>query len=524
MRTGFIAVAASSSGGPGTPGVVFGFSYGILAYEDIPLTWSPPISDGGSPITNYQVQQSTDGGSVWVDSTVYSATPEEPFRSISSVVAGTEYVFRVRAQNSIGFGPYSGATTAVIAPGAPTISAQSASETTVTPTVTTDSATTQTFSTATTVTFLSSNTWTNPYPSGATTGIATVTGTTNVGSLDYVYGTTNGGPYGLSSASGSLTGLARNTTYYAKARATNTSRSASLSATVNAVGVSTVVTFEYGTSTGSYPNSVTAAESPVTGYAGTAVSASLSSLAAGTYYIRVKAVNSIGTTYSSEFTVAVSDKSALGVQRSFTPPAVTSIQDCIVVGGGGGAAFTNSSGAGGGGVTKSSSVSVGSSVVVTIGGGGAMDGGGYDEFLGFPNATGGTASTLVASSTLTAGGGGLATFDGSNYRGGSSGNGNLGGSGGSNTGGGGGGAGGTGANGNTSSPTQAGNGGVGVDGYGGGGGGTNAGSFDGQGSPRGDGPANTGRGAAGSRFLELAPDDPGFYGGSGYAQFKYWGP
>jgi hypothetical protein len=321
--------------------------------------------------------------------------------------------------------------------------------------------------------------------------------------------------------------------------------SAVLNATVTATGnrAITSVEFQYSTSaTFASGNSawIAAATNTVInqGTTGTARTLNATGLSNGTpYYVRFRVTNSSGFVTTSGigggFTTYSLRTETFTGSRTWTNPvtssgssglAITSIQDCIVVGGGGGARFLNPSGAGGGGVTKSSSVSVGSSVVVTIGGGGAMDGAGYDEIFGFPQATSGTSSTLVASSTLTAGGGELATFDGNNYRAGSSGNGNLGGSGGSNTGGGGGGAGGTGADGNVSSPIQAGNGGAGVDGYGGGGGGTNAGSFIGQGSPRGDGPANTGRGAAGDRNFELAPTDSGFYGGSGYAQFKYWGP
>jgi hypothetical protein len=255
-----------------------------------------------------------------------------------------------------------------------------------------------------------------------------------------------------------------------------------------------------------------------------------------TYYVRFRATNSSGFVTTSaiggSFTTYKKRTETFTGSRTWTNPrtssgssglAITSIQDCIVVGGGGGSEFVLQSGAGGGAVTKSSSVSVGSSVVVTIGGGGAMDGGGYDEFFGFPIATSGSASTLVASSTLTAGGGTKPIFvsDGV-QRGGTSGNGNLGGFESYDDGGGGGGAGGAGTDGQGSNPRQAGSGGVGVDGFGGGGGGVSAGGFA-HGSPTGDGPANTGRGAAGSGFINPTSAD-GFYGGSGYAQFKYWGP
>jgi hypothetical protein len=76
--------------------------------------------------------------------------------------------------------------------------------------------------------------------------------------------------------------------------------SASISASVNPKGGSTVVTIEYGT-TSSYGNSIICAESPLTGNNPLSVSGSLTGLNAYTlYHWRVKAVNSVGTVYSSD--------------------------------------------------------------------------------------------------------------------------------------------------------------------------------------------------------------------------------
>ncbi|MBI5655915.1 MAG: hypothetical protein HZC44_03430 [Geobacter sp.] len=84
---------------------------------------------------------------------------------------------------------------------------------------------------------------------------------------------------------------------------------ATLNGTVNPNGYSTVVTFDYGTST-SYGSSATASQSPLTGSTATAVSAAVSGLTCGTtYHFRAKGVNSGGTTYGSDAT--------------FTPPCNT---------------------------------------------------------------------------------------------------------------------------------------------------------------------------------------------------------
>ena len=83
---------------------------------------------------------------------------------------------------------------------------------------------------------------------------------------------------------------------------------ATLNGSVTANNATTTVTFEYGTTT-SYGTSVNASPASVTGASATAVTAALTGLANNTtYYFRVKAVNSVGTTY--------------GAQQSFTTSTV----------------------------------------------------------------------------------------------------------------------------------------------------------------------------------------------------------
>ena len=77
---------------------------------------------------------------------------------------------------------------------------------------------------------------------------------------------------------------------------------ATLEGEVNANYLSTVVTFEYGTTT-NYGISVTAIISPVTGNVNTADSVILTGLVPGTtYHFRIKAVNELGTTYGEDKT------------------------------------------------------------------------------------------------------------------------------------------------------------------------------------------------------------------------------
>ncbi|MFN8299995.1 MAG: T9SS type A sorting domain-containing protein [Chitinophagales bacterium] len=81
-----------------------------------------------------------------------------------------------------------------------------------------------------------------------------------------------------------------------------TSATATLNGTVNANNASSTVSFEYGLTT-SYGTTVAGTPSPVTGNTTTAVSASISGLAANTtYHFRVKATNTNGTSNGNDLT------------------------------------------------------------------------------------------------------------------------------------------------------------------------------------------------------------------------------
>ncbi|HWB68336.1 MAG TPA: fibronectin type III domain-containing protein, partial [Mycobacteriales bacterium] len=93
---------------------------GTAGHGEVSLSWSAPASDGGSPITGYVVQDSTDGGAHWTS----VATAAGTSTTVTGLVAGTAYVFRVAAVNAAGTGPFSAASAPVtptaVAPGAPT--------------------------------------------------------------------------------------------------------------------------------------------------------------------------------------------------------------------------------------------------------------------------------------------------------------------------------------------------------------------------------------------------------------------
>lgn len=95
-----------------------------------------------------------------------------------------------------------------------------------------------------------------------------------------------------------------------------TNSGATLNATVNANNASTTVTFEYGTTT-SYGSTINGTPNTVTGATATSITAALTGLAANTTYnFRVKAVNSVGTTYGNNLTFTTTN-------TTITVPTVT---------------------------------------------------------------------------------------------------------------------------------------------------------------------------------------------------------
>ncbi|KAM6178878.1 fibronectin type-III domain-containing protein 3A [Rhynchocyon petersi] len=83
--------------------------------KEIQLRWGPPQVDGGSPISCYSVEMSP----------VEKEEPREVYQgsevecTVSSLLPGKTYNFRLRAANKIGFGPFSEKCEITTAPGPP---------------------------------------------------------------------------------------------------------------------------------------------------------------------------------------------------------------------------------------------------------------------------------------------------------------------------------------------------------------------------------------------------------------------
>lgn len=85
----------------------------------VQLAWAAPSSNGGSAITDYIVQFSSNSGSSWT--TFNDGTSTTPAATVTGLVNGTPYLFRVAAVSGGGQGAYviSGATTPFTVPGTP---------------------------------------------------------------------------------------------------------------------------------------------------------------------------------------------------------------------------------------------------------------------------------------------------------------------------------------------------------------------------------------------------------------------
>ena len=88
---------------PGTPGVP---SITKVDASFINIKWLPPTTDGGSPITEYVIEQKDMTSSVWTKAN--TDHEQGTASSVSNLTTGEEYEFRVAAVNKAGQGGFSG--------------------------------------------------------------------------------------------------------------------------------------------------------------------------------------------------------------------------------------------------------------------------------------------------------------------------------------------------------------------------------------------------------------------------------
>jgi len=88
---------------PGAPTSVTVTDPGTDGYAAV--SWTAPASNGGSAITDYVIQYSSNSGSSWT--TFSDGTSTSTSATVTGLTIGTAYVFRVAAVNVVGTGSYS---------------------------------------------------------------------------------------------------------------------------------------------------------------------------------------------------------------------------------------------------------------------------------------------------------------------------------------------------------------------------------------------------------------------------------
>ena len=109
------AALARPAGTPGAPASLTA----TPGDKEVVLGWSPPVDDGGAPVTSYEFRYAAEAA-------VPARTPWRPAgltleRTVTGLSNGQQYAFEVRARNRVGEGDARGATATPLGrPGAPT--------------------------------------------------------------------------------------------------------------------------------------------------------------------------------------------------------------------------------------------------------------------------------------------------------------------------------------------------------------------------------------------------------------------
>ena len=112
-----VADLDTGSSSPTAPSQPTGLTATSISSSQINLSWTAPANNGGSAITGYKIEQSTNAGSTWSTLVANTASSSTTY-SNTGLASSTLYSYRVSAINSVGTSPVSNtisATTGTIA-------------------------------------------------------------------------------------------------------------------------------------------------------------------------------------------------------------------------------------------------------------------------------------------------------------------------------------------------------------------------------------------------------------------------
>src|SRR5437867_2639974 len=122
VGTGSPSSTASATTLAVAPSSPTGLSATAVSSSQINLSWAPPTDNGGSAITGYKIERSTDAGTTRSPPVANSGSTATTY-SDTGLTRGTTYTYKVSAINSVGMSSPSGtasATTLAVAPSPPT--------------------------------------------------------------------------------------------------------------------------------------------------------------------------------------------------------------------------------------------------------------------------------------------------------------------------------------------------------------------------------------------------------------------
>jgi hypothetical protein len=280
----------------------------------IALSWSAPTVYGAT-ISDYEIQQSLDGGTTWSAGIAHTASTSTS-RTITSLTNGTSYSYRIAAVTEWGKGPFSATVTSVPAttPGAPTsvtgVRGNQSVDLTWTAPVSNGG---HAISDYTIEYRAGAGSWNNFSHSASSATSITVTGLTNGTSYTFRVSTvTDMGSSAASTVSSAVTPLgtpAAPTNFSATYGNTNSALTWTAPSD-NGGSVITDYTIEYSSNGGS-------SWSTFTHSASNSTSITITGLTNGVAYsYRVSAVNAIGTGASATTTTAGSTLTTIALTRS----------------------------------------------------------------------------------------------------------------------------------------------------------------------------------------------------------------